>query len=201
MSSSAENHGEDVESTLSSNGLYAGLSSPWGLSACRDQQRMFPQPLATPLVSDRESGLTSKPPSDKYVPNQPLLKPSPRTAPIQEHGKTNPQQPKPTLHQKDTNMSSTTLLSTLTHPIRHFTLRGTSPPSTKSHQPPSPPRPDTWLCHHCVYLLPATAAKSSFAERECHGCGHERCGWCEVVYRGQGVEGGRGSGGVYYLGV
>lgn len=41
--------------------------------------------------------------------------------------------------------------------------------------------PESWICHHCVYLLPAVSAAVPFATQSCRGCGHERCGRCDVV--------------------
>lgn len=67
--------------------------------------------------------------------------------------------------------TATAILKTITAPIRNLNLIGNQKDTT----------PESWICHHCVYLLPAVSAAVPFATQSCQGCGHERCGRCDVV--------------------
>jgi hypothetical protein len=79
--------------------------------------------------------------------------------------------------------TTTTLLHTLTSPIRGLSLIGHAHPSTDTTvSTKASPAPVSWICHHCIYLLPLADSSSSFIKGECQGCGHERCGLCDVVY-------------------
>jgi hypothetical protein len=85
--------------------------------------------------------------------------------------------------------TTATLLHTLAAPMRSLNLIGHAHPalnvpgSTKSS-----PAPVSWICHHCIYVLPLENSSSSFKERDCLGCGHERCGLCDVVYASPGKD-------------
>lgn len=55
----------------------------------------------------------------------------------------------------------------------------------------SPSTATYWLCHYCIYIVAPTSAVFPFGNTACAGCGHERCGLCDVVYgtSGEGEEG------------
>ena len=70
-----------------------------------------------------------------------------------------------------------TLVAALSAPIKAVmsTLQPTDTPPKATH-------PSSWICHDCVYLLPTQSAITNFDNTHCHGCGHERCGMCDIVY-------------------
>ena len=81
----------------------------------------------------------------------------------------------------ETQTQSPGFFHALSTPIRHFSLRGQS--ASPNRDKTAPPTPDAWVCHHCVYLVSVEAARTGFGDNHCHGCAHERCGQCEVIYR------------------
>jgi hypothetical protein len=74
-----------------------------------------------------------------------------------------------------------TLLSALSQPFQMLRFLGQARESS-----PSPTRkdsvPSSWICHDCAYLLPTESAITEFRYSHCHGCGHERCGMCDIVF-------------------
>ena len=76
---------------------------------------------------------------------------------------------------------ATALISAVVEPIRNLI----SPSSVEAHLPPVP---NSWICHNCVYLLPTQSAVTNFDTIKCHGCGHDRCGQCDVVYVEENTE-------------
>ncbi len=76
-----------------------------------------------------------------------------------------------------------TLISAVVEPIRNLIS-----PNPPEETPSLPPVPNSWICHNCVYLLPTQSAVTNFDTTQCHGCGHDRCGRCDVVYVAENTE-------------
>lgn len=71
-------------------------------------------------------------------------------------------------------------LSTLTTPI--LKLLPESPETSATPASAHSSHPQSWICHHCIYLLPTESSLTNFSNTKCHGCGHDRCGHCDVVF-------------------